>query len=633
MQLGEDFPIFQDRNDIQWGQNWEERIEKSLDAVTFLIPILTPSFFKSPYCRKEVEQFLKRESDLKRNDLILPVYYVNCSSLNDEEKRAQDEIIRAIVARQNVDWRELRLEPHTSPSVARMLERMGQQIVKAFERTAGIPLPAAPKAALSHVTRKESRPTAQFDSIQEQEEALPLADKSDPPTWIIDPLCRGQYSSISDAIARVVPGSRLLVRPGLYEESLVIDKPLEIIGDGAIGEIVVQSSKQSAIIFKTTFGRVSNLTIRQLGGGRQHCIDIAQGRLDLEGCDISSQSRVAVAVHGGADPRIRRNRIHDSKLGGILVYDGACGTFEDNDIFANLESGVKIKSSAAPVLRRNRIHDNDGVGVVVCLGGRGLFEENEIFANSTDGASVLSGSDPTFRRNHIRNNKEHGVGITDNGRGFFEENEISFNGFDGVYLFSSGSSKLLRNQIHDNEVMGVSFYEEASGTLEGNEIFDNRGCGVEISDKSNPVLVKNNIRMNGGDGIFVLASGQGCIEDNNIFSNGDVGIRITDGGNPQVIGNHIQENSTCGILFTKNGGGLIADNDIRSNGTAGVDIDNNCCPTLRRNTIGRHEQKGIFVRAGGGGIFEDNDLRGNRAGAWGLADGSNPQLKRTRNLE
>jgi cobaltochelatase CobT len=63
MQIGEEFPIFQDR-DIQWGQNWQERIEESLDEASFLIPIITPGFFNSPYCRSELEQFLEREKQL-----------------------------------------------------------------------------------------------------------------------------------------------------------------------------------------------------------------------------------------------------------------------------------------------------------------------------------------------------------------------------------------------------------------------------------------------------------------------------------------------------------------------------------------------------------------------------------------
>ena len=67
MQTGEEFPIFQDRKDIWWGQNWKERIEESLDEVTFLISIITPSFFNSQACREELELFLEREKKLKRN--------------------------------------------------------------------------------------------------------------------------------------------------------------------------------------------------------------------------------------------------------------------------------------------------------------------------------------------------------------------------------------------------------------------------------------------------------------------------------------------------------------------------------------------------------------------------------------
>jgi hypothetical protein len=38
VQIGEEFPIFQDRNDIAWGQHWKSRIDDTLDAVTVLIP-------------------------------------------------------------------------------------------------------------------------------------------------------------------------------------------------------------------------------------------------------------------------------------------------------------------------------------------------------------------------------------------------------------------------------------------------------------------------------------------------------------------------------------------------------------------------------------------------------------------
>src|ERR1700704_3748147 len=69
MQTGKPFAVFQDRNDIAWGQNWEERISSSLSDVTFLIPIITPSFFHSPACRSEFGIFLLKEKTLGINRL------------------------------------------------------------------------------------------------------------------------------------------------------------------------------------------------------------------------------------------------------------------------------------------------------------------------------------------------------------------------------------------------------------------------------------------------------------------------------------------------------------------------------------------------------------------------------------
>jgi TIR domain len=99
-QTGEEFLIFQDRNDIAWGQNWQARIDETLDAVTLLIPIITPSFFRSPACRAEVERFLERERELGRQDLILPVYYIDTPELDDPERRDTDELAQVLASRQ-----------------------------------------------------------------------------------------------------------------------------------------------------------------------------------------------------------------------------------------------------------------------------------------------------------------------------------------------------------------------------------------------------------------------------------------------------------------------------------------------------------------------------------------------------
>ena len=207
------------------------------------------------------------------------------------------------------------------------------------------------------------------------------AGKNEPQTRIVDALHRGDHASLTDALKAAQPGDRILIRPGLYREGVVIDKPIEIIGDGELGEVVIEANGKDTILFQANMARIVNLTLRQAGDGN-FCVDITQGRLDLEGCDITSQGLSCVGIHDGADPRLRRNRIHDGKEAGVFVYKNGQGTLEDNDIFANAEAGVEIIEGSSPTLRRNRISQNAYEAIRVHNGGGGIFEDNDLRGNT-----------------------------------------------------------------------------------------------------------------------------------------------------------------------------------------------------------------------------------------------------------
>lgn len=397
MQGGEPFPIFQDRNDIDWGQQWEKRIKESLDAVTFLIPIITPSFFKSPPCRDELQRFLEREQKLGRGDLILPLYYVDCPLVNDAEKRAGDALAGVIASRNFTDWRELRFEPFTAPQLGRILAAMAKQIIAAMERGHAPPTPR--KASTSTPLRGDAEA-----AVRDESAAMRAPQhKYEPPTRIVDALHRGGHATVTEALQAAQPGDRILVRPGLYREALIINKPVEIIGDGAAGEVVIVAEKEGedTITFRANMGRIANLTLRQTGGGNVRCIFITQGRLEVEDCDISCSRHSGVLVIGGADPRFRRNRIHGCAKSGITVSDRGLGTFEDNDIFANANWGVMISDGAHPTLRRNRIRENGNGAINVYEGGYGLFEDNDLRGNAKGAWSIVPDSlDKVVRRNN-----------------------------------------------------------------------------------------------------------------------------------------------------------------------------------------------------------------------------------------
>jgi len=466
VQTGEEFLIFQDRADIEWGQNWQHRIDQALDTVTLLLAIITPGFFRSEHCRAELQQFLDRERKLGRDDLILPVYYVSSREIDDPARRAADPLAAALAARQYADWRELRFEPVTSPVARRALAQLATRMRNTFwhaptETTA----PARTHGSAAGSPAKE---TAQASPAR-------VTAKTEPPTHTVDPFHRGDFTTIGAAIKAAQPGDRILIRPGLYLEGLIIDKPLEILGDGPVADIQIHARDAHAVAFRASIGRVANLTIRQAGGqGVWFGVDIAQGRLELEGCDIASQNGSCIGIHDGADPRLRRNTIHDSKGAGVYVYRQALGMIEDNDIIANTNAGVAIMAGGNPTVRRNTIHDGQSAGVYVYDQGLGMIEDNDITANALSGVEIKTGGNPTVRRNTIHDGKGGGIMVYDQALGMIEDNDITANALTGVEIKTGGNPTVRRNRINRNEYEGIRINKGGKGIVQDNDLTGNK---------------------------------------------------------------------------------------------------------------------------------------------------------------
>ncbi|MGH6886087.1 MAG: toll/interleukin-1 receptor domain-containing protein, partial [Geminicoccales bacterium] len=142
---GVPFRIFQDVEGIGVGEHWSGKLDQMLNEARFFIPIVTPSYFTSKPCREELEKFLRAEAARGRNDLVLPIYYIECDVLEDAELRAADPSASTLHERQRQDWRELRFEPFDAKDVRRALERLARRIVEARRRAmpgrSGVPSP------------------------------------------------------------------------------------------------------------------------------------------------------------------------------------------------------------------------------------------------------------------------------------------------------------------------------------------------------------------------------------------------------------------------------------------------------------------------------------------------------------
>lgn len=129
---GESLSIYCDEN-LKWGEEWAEKLDEKIQSGSFFIPIVTPKYFKSESCRKEIVQFDNHAKRLGRQQLILPLLYV--ALLNTD---MTDEVYRLVTNSQYIDWTNLRLEsPESSEyrkGIAKLVGRL-IEISKSIEDT------------------------------------------------------------------------------------------------------------------------------------------------------------------------------------------------------------------------------------------------------------------------------------------------------------------------------------------------------------------------------------------------------------------------------------------------------------------------------------------------------------------
>ncbi len=100
--------IFQDVDGIGLGEHWPRLLDESLEVAPFLIPVLTPRFFRSGPCRDELRRFLAHERAAGRDDLVLPIYLVERPGSGATAPDATDDLAKAIARRQRWPWQPTR---------------------------------------------------------------------------------------------------------------------------------------------------------------------------------------------------------------------------------------------------------------------------------------------------------------------------------------------------------------------------------------------------------------------------------------------------------------------------------------------------------------------------------------------
>ena len=129
MLTGESINLFVDRDELNWGDDWRNKIDDSLASVAFFVPVITPRYFKSEECRRELNFFARRADRLGMNDLVLPIIWTSFAKLNDDDPN--DELIELAKKFQWSEWSDLKYADVGSGDYRRAVDVLAQRLVDA----------------------------------------------------------------------------------------------------------------------------------------------------------------------------------------------------------------------------------------------------------------------------------------------------------------------------------------------------------------------------------------------------------------------------------------------------------------------------------------------------------------------
>jgi len=417
--------------------------------------------------------------------------------------------------------------------------------------------------------------------------------------------------SIQEAIDGARPGRLILVEPGVYNESVIMWKPVRLQGAGAGSTIInaVKAPTESLVAWRQkmddlfTDGSVTSLP-NQLDG--------ADGFTVSEGA--------AITVLGIYDPKDERGNedVEDSFYdrtsridgfsitgadvgGGILVNSYAHRlTISNNNVFGNNGSyhgGIRVgqpylelpSPSGQPGSKKGRYGLNDGLRIRY-----NSVTQNGGLGGAGGGVSIATGSDNyRVESNFVCGNFTTGdgggighFGLSDNGR--ILSNTIvhnqSFNQavpVSGGGIFIGGERPVPERLERDNPdtvTTGAGDVRVIGNVIQGNQAGAGRGGGIrtqyvngwDVDRTGNEDswwnvrifdnTIVNNVAGSSGGGISLHDTIRGLVRDNTIARNDSTAtvgglIRPAD---PTATLDHLSDNQPAGISTEQHSDGLAA---------------------------------------------------------------------------
>jgi hypothetical protein len=409
------------------------------------------------------------------------------------------------------------------------------------------------------------------------------APPAEPRTLVVGKGGKGQCMSLRVALRQAEPGTRILVLPGVYRESLLVERDVCILGQGDDPSLVViESPKGPCLRLEGGEVSLSGLTLHGALDDPAPALVAVRGRITAEDCHFDVKGGPAILLAGNtADPLFRRCELRGSGdvsvkaeantlvrmeeclltgafLTGILasagarvlltkclerttrglgvhLLPGAQATLEGCDLTGQPTGGIEIEAEARAELRGCRISDSGSIGVLALERGQATLEDCDLSGHALSGAHACDGATIALRKCRVTGNGGLGVSVLDQGLLTLEACDLSANAEPAVLVHHGSTVQMKACRIFDGRSFGVVCSWRGRGVLEGCEIYGNAFTGAKVEPGGSLLLVRCDLRDGKDTGILLLEDAEVTLEECVVHRNARGGILLAKDASDPIL--------------------------------------------------------------------------------------------------
>lgn len=209
--------------------------------------------------------------------------------------------------------------------------------------------------------------------------------------------------TIQEAVNNATPGSVIQVTNGTYNEALMINKSITLIGQG-IGKTILNGTlTTTAIQITANDVTVQGFTIQQFRTGivvnQSHNILITENQI------TRILTKGATYIIDSVNVTLSKNTIANNYCPGVTMLRSNMTRFMQNNISHNSGVGIYFENSKDFVAIDNQIESNAGDAICVFYGYNLSIEGNTLALNGYRGIWAARSTGKVFHNNFLRNNE------------------------------------------------------------------------------------------------------------------------------------------------------------------------------------------------------------------------------------